>query len=242
MVKGKVTHMNQSQPQAVPEYQLKQYRHLFNQSKASGALPEVSERVRENRENLNLDMQLHSALKRAPVDRFDFFTPVSESSGRARRCWSIPSHFRGLTNALYGVAEMVSVRAIFVEKICQSLPRGGAVVIGQLPPRSPGAKTYLNIWIGQVHAKYGVNWAENEDSSGVGLVLAKIGKYQFWAIFTQALWSKRVNGQLPPRSPKLKSSAIIWIDVSQPKFEFRDVKDGRVLLDPRIRSHHYLRE
>ena len=56
MVKGKVTHMNQSQPQAVPEYQLKQYRHLFNQSKASGALPEVSEGVRENRENLNLDM------------------------------------------------------------------------------------------------------------------------------------------------------------------------------------------
>ena len=43
MVKGKVTHMHQSQPQAVPEYQLKQYRHLFNQSKASGALPEVSD-------------------------------------------------------------------------------------------------------------------------------------------------------------------------------------------------------
>ena len=49
MVKGKVTHMNQSQPQAVPEYQLKQYRHLFNQSKSSGALPEVSDEVRENR-------------------------------------------------------------------------------------------------------------------------------------------------------------------------------------------------
>ena len=48
MVKGKVTHMNQSQPQAVPEYQLKQYRHLFNQSKASGALPKESEQVREN--------------------------------------------------------------------------------------------------------------------------------------------------------------------------------------------------
>ena len=75
---------------------------------------------------------------------------------------------------------MVSVRAIFVEKICQSLPRGGAVVIGQLPPRSPGAKTYLNIWIGQVHAKYGGNWVENEHSSGVGLVRTKIGKYQFF--------------------------------------------------------------
>ena len=49
MVKGKVTHMNQSQPQAVPEYQLKQYIHLFNQSKSSGALPEVSDEVRENR-------------------------------------------------------------------------------------------------------------------------------------------------------------------------------------------------
>ena len=56
-------------------------------------------------------MQLCSALKRPPVDRFDFFTPVSESSGRARRSWSIPSHFRDLTNALYGVAEMVSSRA-----------------------------------------------------------------------------------------------------------------------------------
>ena len=75
---------------------------------------------------------------------------------------------------------MVSVRAISVEKICQSLPRGGAVVIGQLPPRSPGAKTYLNIGIGEVHAKYGANWVEDEHSSGVGLVRAKIGKYQFF--------------------------------------------------------------
>ena len=55
----------------------------------------------------------------------------------------------------------------------------------------------------------------------------RLGNTTFWAIFTLALWSRRVNGQLPPRSPKLKSSAIIWIDVSQPKFEVPDVKDGR---------------
>ena len=133
---------------------------------------------------------------------------------------------------------MVSVRAISVEKICQSLPRGGAVVIGQLPPRSPGAKTYLNIWIGQVDAKYGGNWVENVVSSVVGLVRTTIGKYQFWAIFTLALWSKRVNGQLPPRSPKLKSSDSIWIDVSQPKFEVPDAKDGRVQVRGRISSYH----
>ena len=114
---------------------------------------------------------------------------------------------------------MVSVRAISVEKICQSLPRGGAVVIGQLPPRSPGAKTYLNIWIGEVHAKYGGNWVENVVSSVVGLVRTTIGKYQFWAIFTLALWSKRVNGQLPPRYPKLKSLHIIWTGVAHSKFQ-----------------------
>ena len=114
---------------------------------------------------------------------------------------------------------MVSVRAISVEKICQSLPRGGAVVIGQLPPRSPGSKTYLNIWIGQVHAKYGGNWVENEHSIGVGLVLTKIWKYQFRAICTLALWSKRVNGQLHPKVPKLKSSHIIWTGVVHSKFQ-----------------------
>ena len=68
------------------------------------------------------------------------------------------------------------------------------------------------------------------------------GNTSFLAICTQALWSKRVNGQLPPRSPKLKSSAIIWMDGSQPKFEVPDVKDGRAKLGPPIRSHHYLRE
>ena len=43
MIKGKVSHINQSQPQGLPNNQMKQCRHLFNQSKASGAFPEVSE-------------------------------------------------------------------------------------------------------------------------------------------------------------------------------------------------------
>ena len=94
---------------------------------------------------------------------------------------------------------MVSVRAIFVEKICQSLPRGGAVVIGQLPPRSPGAKTYLNIWIGQVHAKYGGNRVENEHSSGVGLVLTEIGKYQFFGDLHSGLMEQEGQWSTSPK-------------------------------------------
>ena len=42
-VKGKVLHINQSQPQALPNYQMKHYRSLFNWPKPSGALPKVSE-------------------------------------------------------------------------------------------------------------------------------------------------------------------------------------------------------
>ena len=42
-VKGKLLHINQSQPQALPNNQMKHYRQLFNQPKPSGALPKVSE-------------------------------------------------------------------------------------------------------------------------------------------------------------------------------------------------------
>ena len=43
LVNGKVVHINQSQPQALPNNQMKHYRQLFNQPKPSGALPKVSE-------------------------------------------------------------------------------------------------------------------------------------------------------------------------------------------------------
>ena len=43
VVKGKLFHINQSHPQALPNSQQKHYRSLFNQPKPTGALPKVSE-------------------------------------------------------------------------------------------------------------------------------------------------------------------------------------------------------
>ena len=53
------------------------------------------------------------------------------------------------------------------------------------------------------------------------------GNTSFLAICTQALWSKRVNGQLHPKVPKLKSSHIIWTGVVHSKFQLIWTKDGR---------------
>ena len=42
-VKGKLLHINQSQPQALPNNQMKHYRPLFNQQNPSGAVPDISD-------------------------------------------------------------------------------------------------------------------------------------------------------------------------------------------------------
>ena len=57
-----------------------------------------------------------------------------------------------------------------------------------------GGKTYRRIWIGHVHAKYGVSWVENEPRSGVGRVLTKIGKIPTLAELKAGLMER--GGQL----------------------------------------------
>ena len=53
-VKGKVLHINQSHPQALPNYQMKHYRSLFNQPKPPGALPKVSEQHLKKPKNVKI--------------------------------------------------------------------------------------------------------------------------------------------------------------------------------------------
>ena len=73
-------------------------------------------------------------------------------------------------------------------------------------------------------------------------VSLEVKNSNFLMIFTRPIWSKGVNGQLLPWSPKLKLSDSIWTDVVEPKEQGPNLKNERTQLWAQAGTHHYLRE